>query len=273
MTLTARLPVWPLAMQREYADDTNTTHALHGMSLPRFYCPIPLIPGREATLPEAVSRHAQAALRLRPGDRLLLFNGDGLECTATLASGGRLARARVLECQAVDRESPLEVTLAQGISSGERMDYTLQKAVELGVKRVQPLITRRTVVRLDAERRQRRRAHWQGVVAAACEQCGRTRVPHVSEILAYPDWIDAARDQGGVKLILDPEAGQRLRDLKAPERAVLLLAGPEGGFDPAERAAALAAGFLPVRLGPRTLRTETAAVAALAAMQAIWGDG
>lgn len=243
------------------------------MSIPRFYCPIPLVPGREAILPEAVSRHAQSALRLRVGDSLILFNGEGEECSAILHCGGREARARILECRAVDRESPLDVILAQGVSSGERMDYTLQKAVELGVYALQPIVTRRTVVRLDADRRQRRRSHWQGVVMSACEQCGRCRLPEVGEILEYPAWIGLARDMDVIKLMLDPEGGQRLRDLPAPDRPVLLLAGPEGGFEPAERAAALAAGFLPLRLGPRILRTETAAVAALAAMQALWGDG
>lgn len=243
------------------------------MSIPRFYCPIPLAPGREATLPEPVSRHAQSALRLRVGDGLILFNGEGEECMAILDRGGREARARILECRAVDRESPLEVVLAQGVSSGERMDYTLQKTVELGVQAVLPLITRRTVVRLDPDRRTRRRAHWQGVVMSACEQCGRGRLPEVGEILEYPEWIGQARDMAVTKFMLDPEAGWRLRDLPAPDGPVLLLAGPEGGFDPAERDIALAAGFLPLRLGPRILRTETAAVAALAAMQALWGDG
>lgn len=243
------------------------------MSIPRFYCPTRLIPGGEAILPEAVSRHAQSALRLRVGDSLILFNGEGEECIAILDRGGREARARILECRAVDRESPLDIILAQGISSGERMDYTLQKAVELGVKAVQPVVTRRTVVRLDADRRQRRRAHWLGVVMSACEQCRRCRLPQVGEILEYPEWIGASRDREAMKFILDPEGGQRVRDLPTPDRPVLLLAGPEGGFEPAEREAALAAGFVPLCLGPRILRTETAAVAALAAMQALWGDG
>lgn len=245
----------------------------YGMPLPRFYCPIPLPPGREVALPEAVARHAQSALRLRAGDGLILFNGDGAECTAILDRAGRESRARILECRPVDRESALEVVLAQGVSSGERMDYTLQKAVELGVSSIQPLVTRRTVVRLDVERRQRRRAHWQGVVMSACEQCGRSRLPEVGEILEYPEWLGASRDMGVMKLILDPAGAQRLRDLPPPDRPVLLLAGPEGGFEPAERDCALAAGFVPLRLGPRILRTETAAVAALAAMQALWGDG
>lgn len=243
------------------------------MPIPRFYCPIPLSPGREATLPEAVSRHAQFALRLRVGDSLILFNGEGEECMAILDRGGREARARVLACRVAERESPLGITLAQGISSGERMDYTLQKAVELGVEAVQPLVTRRTVVRLDAERRQRRRAHWQGVVASACEQSGRCRLPVLGDILAYPEWLATARNTGAAKFMLDPDGGERLRNLPVPDRPVLLLAGPEGGFEPAERDAALAAGFLALRLGPRILRTETAAVAAMAAMQALWGDG
>lgn len=243
------------------------------MSIPRFYCPTRLIPGGEAILPEAVSRHALSALRLRVGDGLILFNGEGAECTAVLTHGGRESRARIIECRPADRESPLEVILAQGISSGERMDYTLQKAVELGVGAVQPIVTRRTVVRLDAERRRRRHAHWQGVVMSACEQCGRCRLPEVGEILEYPDWIAASRGMDALKFILDPKGDRRLRDLPPPVRPVLLLAGPEGGFEPAEREAALAAGFLPLRLGPRILRTETAAVAALAAMQALWGDG
>lgn len=245
----------------------------HGMPIPRFYCPIALVPGREATLPEAVGRHAQSALRLRVGDSLILFNGEGGECMAILDRGGRDARARVLECRAVDRESPLRITLAQGISSGERMDYTLQKAVELGVKAVQPIVTRRTVVRLDAERGQRRQAHWQGVVASACEQSGRCRLPLVGAILSYPEWLATARNTDAAKYMLDPEGAERLRNLPAPDRPVLLLAGPEGGLEPAERDAALVAGFVGIRLGPRVLRTETAAVAALAAMQALWGDG
>jgi 16S rRNA (uracil1498-N3)-methyltransferase len=220
-----------------------------------------------------VGRHAQCALRLRPGDGLVLFNGEGVECTAILERGGRETRARILECRAVDRESPLEVTLAQGISSGERMDYTLQKAVELGVKAVQPIVTRRTVVRLGPDKRQRRLSHWQGVVASACEQCGRTRLPSLGAIMDFPDWLASAASPVGLRLLLDPRGGVRLQELTPPSGPVQLLAGPEGGLDPAERDAALAAGFTPLNLGPRILRTETAAVAALAAMQALWGDG
>ncbi len=243
------------------------------MPVARFYCPVPLAPGQTAQLTAAVSRHALAALRLRVGDSLVLFNGDGMECEAKLVQAGRQAQARVLTCRAVSRESPLMVTLAQGISSGERMDYTLQKVVELGVARILPLIMRRTVVRLDADKRMRRLAHWQGVVMSACEQCGRVRLPPVEDIRDFNDWLATAEADSGLRLLLDPEATVRLRELPPPVGRLLLLAGPEGGLDPAERQAALARGFQPISLGPRILRTETAAVAALAAIQALWGDG
>lgn len=243
------------------------------MPIARFYCPIPLAPGQTARLTETVSRHALGALRLRVGDGLVLFNGDGTECEAELVQGGREAQARVLSCRPVSRESPLTVTLAQGISSGERMDYTLQKAVELGVARIQPLTMRRTVVRLDADKRMRRRAHWQGVVMSACEQCGRAHLPAVEDILDFSDWLATPAAGNGLRLLLDPDARTRLRDLPPAESPLILLAGPEGGLDPVERDAALRRGFRPICLGPRILRTETAAVAALAAMQALWGDG
>lgn len=242
------------------------------MPIPRFYCPIPLAAGRQALLPEAVTRHALSALRLRVGDALILFNGDGCECTAILESGGRQARVRVMDCRPAHRESPLAVTLAQGVSSGERMDYTLQKAVELGVAAIQPIMTRRTVVRLGADKRLRRRAHWQGVVMSACEQCGRTRLPEVDEIVDFPDWLAGAGRDFPIRFMLDPQGAMRLRELAPPTGPVLLLAGPEGGLEPGEREAARSAGFIPLCLGPRILRTETAAVAALAAMQSLWGD-
>ncbi len=241
------------------------------MPIPRFFTTLPLNPGQTVRLPEAVARHALSALRLRPGERMILFNGNGAECEAVLESGGRSASARVLACSEVLRESPLRITLVQGISSGERMDYTLQKAVELGVAAIQPVVTRRTVVRLTDDKRLRRLAHWRGVVMSACEQCGRTRLPEVREILDFPDWLGLPGT--GLRLCLDPSGPRRLRDLPPPAGPVELLAGPEGGLDPAERDATLAAGFTRVRLGPRILRTETAAVAALAAMQALWGDG
>jgi 16S rRNA (uracil1498-N3)-methyltransferase len=154
------------------------------------------------------------------------------------------------------------------------MDYTLQKAVELGVGAIQPLTSERAVVKLDAERAERRLAHWRTVVAGACEQSGRNRVPPVAPVAALHEWLAVghAPGAGAARLLLSPRAEAGLRELPRPARGVVLLAGPEGGFAPEEERAARDAGYRPVRLGPRVLRTETAAVAALAAMQALWGD-
>ena len=238
----------------------------------RFYCDLTLAPGLTVALPDAVARHALAARRLRAGSDVVLFNGDGAEYAGVLESvGGRGASVRLVRRLDPVRESSLRVHLAQGISSGERMDYTLQKAVELGVAAIQPVLMRRTVVRLSEDKAQRRRAHWQGVVISACEQCGRNVLPPVAEIQEFVAWLPGP-DAPGLKLLLDPGGDLCLRDLPPPVSPILLLAGPEGGFDPAERKLASAAGFHGLRLGPRVLRTETAALAALAAMQAVWGD-
>ncbi len=242
--------------------------------MPRFHCDLPLLPDHLVALPDAVARHAIGVLRLRVGEAVTLFNGDGAEYPGVLESaGGKGATVRLFTRLEPDRESPLQVHLAQGISSGERMDYTLQKAVELGVTAIQPLTMRRTVVRLSEDKAIKRRAHWQGVVNSACEQCGRNVIPEVAAIEEFTLWQRSqVKDEAPLKLLLDPEGGLCLRDLPPPTAPILLLAGPEGGFDPAERKLARAAGFQGLRLGPRVLRTETAALAALAALQAIWGD-
>ncbi len=243
--------------------------------LTRLYFSGELQPGRKCLLPRSQARHAVRVLRLKAGEEIILFNGDGAEYRAVIerpTEDGLVVQVR--ESQAADREAPLPVTLAQGVSSGERMDFTLQKAVELGVAAIQPLVTSRSIVRLDAERAAKRLAHWQGVVIAACEQCGRNRVPRVEPLRAIDEWTRAlAREPAaGVRLLLSPRAPTGLRNLERPEAGVLLLAGPEGGLAPEEERDALAAGFSAVRLGPRVLRTETAALAALAALQALWGD-
>lgn len=239
--------------------------------MPRFYCPTPLQVDRVVTLPDAVARHAIGALRLRDGETVALFNGDGHEYVGILATHGH-ASVRLLARHDLARESPLRVVLAQGISSGERMDLTVQKSVELGVTAIQPLMMRRTIVRLSGDKMEKRRAHWQGVVVSACEQCGRNRVPEVAAITEFVPWSRSWPDGVGQGVMLDPEGEISLADLPRPEAGLTLLAGPEGGFDPAEREAARKAGFVGVRLGPRVLRTETAALAALAAMQTLWGD-
>ena len=235
----------------------------------RFYLPVTLQEGCETDLPETVAHHAVRVLRLLPGDALTLFDGRGGEYAARLlAVDKKRVCVRVGALQATERESGLDLRLAQGISSGDRMDYTVQKAVELGVRAIQPLQCSRAKVRFEEERAAKRLEHWRQVVVSACEQCGRNRLPPVAPVQELMTWLD----QGATGILLDPGAEQRLRDLPCPQGPVTLLAGPESGLSDAERAAAKRAGFVPVRLGPRVLRTETAAVAALAAMQALWGD-
>ncbi len=245
-----------------------------GKSSPRLYVPGDLAAGSTCVLPPAQAHHAARVLRLRAGERVTLFNGDGGEYEAIIA---RIARDRVaLDIGAraeVDREAALAVTLAQAISSGERMDFTVQKAVELGAVAIHPLTSTRSVVRLAAERAERRVAHWQTVANHACEQCGRNRVPAVAAVMSLHEWLAAAaRAPGALNVMLSARAGCRLRDLPRPQATITLLAGPEGGFTPEEERMAEQAGCTPVRLGPRILRTETAALAAIAAMHALWGD-
>jgi len=241
------------------------------MAIPRFYCPAELATGAMVALPAQAAHHAARVLRLEIGDRVTLFNGKGGECEARLARIGKQdAVAEILAWHEVERESVLQVTLAQAVSAGEKMDFTLQKAVELGIGAIQPLTSERSVVRLTGERAEKRVAHWQGVAVAACEQCGRNRIPQVAPLEALPTWL--SEQQTGLRLILSPEADQGLRDLPRPTEPVTLLVGPEGGFSQGEIEAALRRGFTPVRLGPRILRTETAALTMLAAMQALWGD-
>lgn len=242
------------------------------MKPPRLYLPTPLAAGALVALDANAFNHAVRVLRLRVGDALTLFDGHGGEYAAELAAvERRAATARVLAAHAREAESPLRVVLAQGVSKGERMDYTLQKAVELGVAAVQPLLAERSVVQLDGERLARRVEHWQGVLVAACEQSGRNRVPPLAAPVRLGDWLAAGGGEG-LRLLLDPQAGTGLRALPAPGGAVTLLIGPEGGLGDGEIAAATAAGWRGVHLGPRVMRTETAGVAALAALQVLWGD-
>ncbi len=242
------------------------------MRLTRLFVPFPLAGQDEVELDERCRQHAVQVLRLRAGDPLLLFDGQGGEYRAELiAASRRTARARLLEFVDRDLESPLAITLCQGIARGERMDWVLQKATELGVARVVPVICERTQVRLDTERRERRMRHWQGILIHAAEQSGRTRFPELRPPLPLPELLAEPFD--GLSLILDPRARTRLAQLEAPDSArVGVLIGPEGGLSENEREAARAAGYRGMVLGPRILRTETAAVAALTALQLTWGD-
>ena len=240
---------------------------------PRLFCPGEIPVSGVLELPEQAAHHAVRVLRLAPGDSVRLFNGQGAEWDSQIATVRKTGvSVRVGVRRERDVEASLQVLLAQGISARERMDFTVQKAVELGVNEIQPLETRRSVVRLREERASRRVDHWQNLAIGACEQCGRNRVPLVHPIETLSDWLGALpREATQSRLLLSPEATSSLRELPAP-RSVVLLAGPEGGLAPEEQELAQLCGFRPVRLGPRILRTETAALAALAAMHALWGD-
>jgi len=248
-------------------------HYTFFMRIPRIFVPQPLQPGRDVDLPVQAGEHLARVLRLDRGHPLRLFNGDGREYAAEIATlAKRAVSARVLErLPASDRESPLRITLAQGIARGEKMDWILQKATELGVARIVPLVTDRTEVKLDAERAQKRLAHWQAVVASACEQCGRNRLPSIDEPAKLHDWAAGLGDDAGLRLALDPQGDARARDLVVDTRATLAV-GPEGGLSDHDLATLAQAGFRGLRLGPRILRTETAGLAAIAALQAIHGD-
>jgi len=240
------------------------------MRIPRFHLDGELREGAIRALPEPAARHAARVLRLRPGDPLCLFDGRGGEHRArVVALAGARMEVRVEEPLAARGESPLALTLAQAVARGERMDWLVQKATELGVAVIQPLITERCVVRLDGARGERRAAHWRAVACAACEQCGRAVLPEVRAPLPFAEWLAGFRGAG---MMLDPEAGRGPGALPHPGPRLALLVGPEGGLSAGERRAARAAGLEPVALGPRTLRTETAALAALTLAQALWGD-
>ena len=237
---------------------------------PRFFVDAPLRAGSACMLSEDAAHHAIHVLRLREGEDVTLFDGRGGEYAARITSIRRLKLALdVLQHRPIERESPLRVTLVQGVSAGDKMDSTLRKAVELGVAELQPVLAARSVARPKAERAEGRRAHWQKVVIAACEQCGRNRIPEVHALIALSDY----RARGtGMRIVLSPLAKQPLSRLPLQANDFIVAAGPEAGFTAEEEAALVWAGFAPVSLGPRVLRTETAAVAALAALSALRGD-
>jgi len=224
-------------------------------------------------LPEAAAHHAARVLRLADGDAVVLFDGRGGEYEARLVISGRSrVSAKTGERRDTERESPLRVTLVQAISSSDKMDFTIQKAVELGVAAIQPVHGAKSLVRLSGDREEKKRAHWQRIVIAACEQCGRNRLPEVRETLS----VEACSRNPGeaeLRLLLSPDAKAGLGSLKPRiGQAVVVAAGPEAGFSDDEEKILRRAGFVPLRLGPRILRTETAALAALAALNALAGD-
>lgn len=231
----------------------------------------PLAAGRGCLVSGAAANHISRVLRLREGDELTLFDGHGGEYGARIASFRKDAvQVEVQEHRALERESALHLTLVQGVSRGERMDIVMQKATELGVSRIVPVLTERTVVKLDERQGERKVQHWRGIVISACEQCGRNRVPEVASPLGFHETLRTL-DADATRVLLSPAGTLRASDLARPSKVTLLI-GPEGGLSDNEQLAAVAAGFQQVQLGPRILRTETAALAALAALQHDFGD-
>jgi 16S rRNA (uracil1498-N3)-methyltransferase len=223
------------------------------------------------TLEETTSHHLLRVLRLKPGESLLLFNGNGKEYQAVLeGSCKKQARVLVKDSRQPDRESKLHITLGQGIARGERMDFVLQKSVELGVGSITPLWTKRSQVQLSGRRLEKRLNHWQGVIRSACEQSGRVYLPKLHRAAKLANWYSFNRKQS-LQIVLDPTASLRLSDL-TPAGEIRILIGPEGGLEDDEISMAEAGGFKRIRLGPRILRTETAALATVAAVQSLWGD-
>ncbi|HKT71254.1 MAG TPA: 16S rRNA (uracil(1498)-N(3))-methyltransferase [Steroidobacteraceae bacterium] len=242
------------------------------MRLTRLFVEEPLAAGSRRELAGAAANHVRRVLRARIGDSLTLFDGRGGEFAATVAEIHRnTVSVSVGEHRAIERESVLQLTLAQGISRGERMDWVIQKATELGVSRIVPVLTERSVVRLEESRAEKKARHWHGIAVGACEQSGRNRVPSVAEPIELRNYLGACAETGA-RVLLAPDATLRLGDHECTFPSMTMLLGPEGGLSASEQEAAIAAGFRPARLGPRVLRTETAAIAALAAIQLRFGD-
>ncbi len=232
-----------------------------------------LFNGADVELDGDRARYLGRVLRLRVGDEITVFNGEGPEWPATIELMTKsTATLRIGESYEPRTESPLKIHLVQGISRGERMDYVIQKATELGVKRITPVLTEYGVVKLDDKRREKRREHWAHVAASACEQSGRTRLPLIDPPLPLKEWFGNKPADADLDLILKPGADLPLAGVAKPGTKVCILIGPEGGFSQTEYEDAEVSGFKAVSLGPRVLRTETAAPAALAVMQSLWGD-
>jgi 16S rRNA (uracil1498-N3)-methyltransferase len=241
------------------------------MRIPRIYTNSPLSEGSQAELDENAAQHVGRVLRMQPGQELKLFNGDGQDYLATITEAGK-KRVEVLvrAPETNHTESPLQITLGQTLSKGDRMDYAVQKAVEMGVTCIVPLTTERCEVKLKGDREDKRLRHWQSIAVSAAEQCGRARVPEVLPIMTVEQWLEHTRDCD-LRLVLHHRTERSLGAMEKPDNIALMI-GPEGGLTAGEIALAEKEGFMPVALGPRVLRTETAPVAAMALCQWLWGD-
>ena len=241
------------------------------MRISRLYIDSPLKSGSQVNLDPEQLNYVSRVLRLKTGFELTVFNGEGGEYSATVSELHKKAGTLVIgEFRDINNESPLNITLVQGISRGERMDYTLQKAVELGVTRIVPVFAERTVVNLKDERLASRMLHWQGIIRSACEQSGRNILPVLADAMPISEWLET--DQSDCKLMLHAHATNSFREAPCSQGSISLLIGPEGGLSEDEQQKAMNSGFTGVRLGPRILRTETAGIAALACLQVMHGD-
>jgi 16S rRNA (uracil1498-N3)-methyltransferase len=237
------------------------------MRIPRIFIDAPLEDGAFITLPKEARQHLERVLRLKTFHPLILFNGRGGQFSAELTDGGR---AKILAFESIECESPLPVRLIQGLSKGDRMDVTLQKATELGASRISPMTCSRSVVRLDEERAERRHARWQGILQSACEQSGRNSIPQLDELMKFNTLLHEPSTEA-TRIVLAPEGTHTLAEIPRPSQLSVLI-GPEGGLSDEEIDQAIGHGFIPVRLGARILRTETAGLAILSAAQTLWGD-
>ena len=242
------------------------------MRIPRIYLPVDLTSDTEVELDDRAYQHVVQVLRLKQDAALMLFNGKDGEYEATLITAEkRHAVVLIGKYSNPLSESPLAIHLGLGISKGERMDFAIQKAVELGITDITPLFTERSVVQLDDKRQEKRLKHWQGIIQSACEQCGRTVLPELHAMPDYNDWVKHI-DADSTKLILDPYSTKKLTNISPAPTRIRLAIGAEGGFSGKEIKSALDNGYLGLNLGPRILRTETAVIAGLAALQTVWGD-
>jgi len=240
--------------------------------IPRFHVETALNAGTVITLDKEASRHLAAVLRAKTGMAVCLFNGDGHDYAASIESVGKATRLAIGSRQPNNSESPVSITLVQGISRGDRMDATVRQATELGATRIVPIETRHTSARLEGSRREQRFAHWRAILVSACEQCGRSTLPILEPITSLPDWLEAFPDSGSQGFVLLPDAADALATTPGEGKSFAVLIGPESGLDDAEAEQAVAAGFRPAHLGPRVLRTETAGPAAISILQACHGD-
>ncbi|MBE0485517.1 16S rRNA (uracil(1498)-N(3))-methyltransferase [Marinobacter sp.] len=241
------------------------------MRIPRIFTDSPLLVGSHCELDDNAANHVGRVLRMQQGQELRLFNGDGQDYTATIAQAGKKnVQVEITGAETNRTESPLSIILGQTLSKGDRMDYAIQKAVEMGTTVIVPLATERSDVKLKGDREEKRLRHWQQVAISAAEQCGRARVPNILPVMTVAEWLHYSQN-ANLKLVLHHRTEQSLNTLAKPG-SVALMIGPEGGLTTNEIARAEQSGFLPVALGPRVLRTETAPVAAIALCQWLWGD-